>query len=138
MPPDSPILSSAVAIKRTRQPLPSLVLNLVRALALLIICSGLLLAWVQYGGNPNDAVAEGHVDLEPLPLPEISDSLNGDSAALPDLLDGLVPKDENPTEILDALGNPVQNRSEVTMAGGQPIAPIQSVPINSPGQNNPN
>ena len=112
-------LNSTTAIKRQAKPLPSLALNIVRALALLVITAGLSLAYVKYLGNPDDAVAKGQVSLEPLPLPEPSDSLNGEGDIFPDLLAGVVPDNKNPTELIDALGNPIRNTSNVTMAGGQ-------------------
>ena len=107
---DSYNLNSTMIIKREVQPLPSITRNFFWALLLLALTVGLSFAWVRFQGNPDDAIAKGQVKLEPLPLPEISSRLNGESNALPDLLAGVVPEGENPTELLDALGNPISVR----------------------------
>lgn len=94
--------------------MPSVWRNLFLALLLLGLSGGAVYSYVTRIGDPTDAVANGQVGLTPLPLPEVSDSLNGDTENLPDLLQGIVPENVNPTETLndsavDALGNPIRN-----------------------------
>ena len=115
---DSYELSSVMVVRRTARKLPSLSRNILRALLVLALVPLCVYATYKLSGNPTDAVATGEVAIEPVPLPPVADSLNGNSEALPDLLEGEVPENVNPTEILDALGNPVKKDPSDGLVGG--------------------
>ncbi len=130
---------SVTYVRRREARLPSVKSHMGRALAIILLSTAIIAAGFHFLGNPDDAKAVGQVSIDPLPLPEASDNLNGDGTALPDLLDGL-PQDVNPTEHLgslqiDALGNPLMNSdtnnglagSSVPTTSPRPILPDVSV-----------
>ena len=104
---------SVTYVRRREAKLPSVKRHVGRAFTIILLSTAAIAAGFHFLGNPEDAKAVGQVSIEPLPLPEASDNLNGDGTALPDLLDGL-PQNVNPTENLgslqiDALGNPINS-----------------------------
>ncbi len=108
-------LSSVMVVKRSPRRLPSIRRHIFRAISVALLLA--IAAWIYIAlvSDPADAVPEGRVRIDPLPLPPASDTLNDDAQTLPDLLDGIVPDGENPTERLDALGNRIGGTD--TMAG---------------------
>ncbi len=79
-----------------------------------LVCLGVLLLpvlAVAMFGNEDDAIAQGMVDIIPLPEADNTPELANINLETPDLLAGEVPDGANPTEEiaakLDALGNPV-------------------------------
>ncbi len=100
-------LSSVMVVRRKPKALPSVMLHALSAVIVLLAIPLIAYSAIQLSGNPKDAVADGQVKIEPLPLPSSDPTLVENTGSLPDLLNGVVPEDVNPTEILDALGNPI-------------------------------
>lgn len=115
-------LRSHMVVKRQPKKLPSVRGHILRALGIIIIAVSAAALLVTAFNDPDDAVADGAVVLDPAPLPPIDDTLDSAAQTLPDLLDGIVPQDENPTELLDALGNKIGvpiNATNEGLAGTQ-------------------
>jgi len=100
-------MADSLSIKRTEAKLPSIMKHGLAALAVVALLAAATWASVNVFGDADDAVAGSLVAVQAAPLPPLSDSLDGESAALPDLLAGEVAMNENPTETIDALGNPI-------------------------------
>lgn len=107
-----------MVVKRQERRLPSVGRHFLQAIICLAIIPIALWATYNFFGDAKDSIATGHVMVEAIPLPENSDSLNGNTNTLPDLLRDEVPKNVNPTIILDALGNPVKPDNPNDLAGG--------------------
>ena len=130
---------SLTYIRRREARLPSVRRHLTTALVSMILAVSAIWLGFHFVGDPDDAKAVGQVSIDAMPLPEPTDSLNGEGTALPDLLEGQVPQNVNPTEHLgslqvDALGNPVTAQSGNGLAGPTanpnpaPVLPIVSGP----------
>ncbi len=128
--------SDTVLYNRRREAhMPSMRSHLLRALGILILSASATALGFRYFGNPDHAQSKGEVRIDPVPLPEASDSLNGDGSALPDLLQGEVAEGINPTERLDALGNPVTTHENGLAGGNQTpqLASNSQAVITTPG-----
>jgi len=128
--------------RRTGPHLPSRRRHFLLACLFLLTIIAALAAITLGRGRVDDAISKGDLAIAPPPMPEPSDSLNGQSDALPDLLAGEVAMGENPTEALDALGNPVDpNRNpepNSPIAGAvtqKPVTPLagETSAVNQPG-----
>lgn len=124
-------LGSVKVVKRQQSNLPSLRQHVLRALIIFLAAIVVFIGLTKLLSNPDDAIALGEIGLEPVPLPESVDTLDGPEGALPDLLQGEVPAGANPTEAyrterlnpvtgLDALGNPLGGGRPDIIAGEAP------------------
>jgi len=114
---DSLTLHRNMVIRREPKKLPSVWQHLFAAATLLIFTwLGFTLAKYAFG-DAADAIAHNELSIDPIPLPPVASSLDGNSEVLPDLLEGEVAANTNPTESLDALGN-----APGGLAGSRPTA----------------
>lgn len=132
-------LGSVKVVKRQQNKLPSIREHLLRALIIFLVAIVAFIALTKVFSNPDDAIAIGEVGLDPVPLPESVDTLDGPEGALPDLLQGDFPEGSNPTETyrterlnpvtgLDALGNPVGGGRPDIIAGEAPKVVTKATP----------